>query len=63
MLENKNSNSSIYKYVWFIGMVLFVVSGIMYAVQGDSAKSIACNSFSLACCANLRVSLLESEKR
>ena len=62
MLENKNLNSSIYKYVWFIGMVLFVVSGIMYAVQGDSAKSIACNSFSLACYANLRVSLLDDRK-
>ena len=61
MPENKNSNSSIYKYVWLIGMIFFEVSGIMYAVQGDLAKSIACTSFGLACCANFRISIHEEQ--
>lgn len=63
MSEDKNLISSICKYVFLIGMIFFEVFGIMYAVQGDSAKSIACTSFGLACCANFRISLLDSEKR
>ena len=58
MLKNNLSN-----YVWLFGMVAFCAMAIVKAIEDDVSLSIACMSFSLACCANFRISLLDSEKR